>query len=147
MWEGRGSQRIDQRLQDRLSDSATDAATAGDSDVCSSVLVHLQITLHPESNSMPSSFCHRTSPSITDYFQSTFTVVLYRKFAIKLGLSLNIPRHLRRVATLPCEMLMSENHLVLFFYVKLQLLSDIGLLQDSAEIFSKTATTHKTLVF
>ena len=40
-------------------------------------------------------------------FQNSFTVTFSRKFAIKR--SLNIPPHLKRVATLPCEIFMSEN--------------------------------------
>jgi len=40
-------------------------------------------------------------------FKNSFTVALSRKFAIKR--SLQIPTHLNGVATLPCEILMSEN--------------------------------------
>jgi len=39
--------------------------------------------------------------SNTDRYWNSFTVTICRKFAIKL--SLNIPPHLKRVATLPCE--------------------------------------------
>jgi len=46
---------------------------------------------------------------LTD-FRNSFTVTISRKFAIKR--SLNIPPHLTRVATLPCEKLMSENYLI-----------------------------------
>jgi len=47
--------------------------------------------------------------SNTDRFSKFFQSVLSRKFVIKL--SLNIPPHLKRVATLPREILMSENWL------------------------------------
>ena len=40
-------------------------------------------------------------------FQNSFTATLSRKFAIKP--SLQIPPHLNGVATLPCEILMSDN--------------------------------------
>jgi len=43
---------------------------------------------------------------LTDFLNS-FTITIYRKFAIKV--SLNISPHLERVTTLPCEILMSEN--------------------------------------
>ena len=44
---------------------------------------------------------------IRNIFKNSFTVILSRKFAIKR--SLQIPPHLNGVATLPCEILMSEN--------------------------------------
>jgi len=40
-------------------------------------------------------------------FKTFFTVTIPRKFAIKL--LLKIPSYLKRVATLPCEILTSEN--------------------------------------
>ena len=40
-----------------------------------------------------------------------FTVIISRKFAMQR--SLNIPPQLKRVATLPCEMFMSENSLLI----------------------------------
>jgi len=39
-------------------------------------------------------------------FKNSFTVIISRKFVMQQ--SLNIPPHLKRVATLPCEMFMSE---------------------------------------
>jgi len=44
---------------------------------------------------------------ITADFQNSFTFGISLKFAVKL--SLNIPPHLKRVTTLPCEILMSDN--------------------------------------
>ena len=44
-------------------------------------------------------------------FRNFFTITIYWKFAIKQ--SLNIPQPLKRIATLPCEKLMSENYRVL----------------------------------
>ena len=41
-------------------------------------------------------------------FQNSFTVTFSRKFGIKP--SLNIPPHLKHIATLPCEILMSEKY-------------------------------------
>jgi len=38
---------------------------------------------------------------------NSFTIAFFSKFAIKR--SLNIPPHLKRVATLPCKILKSEN--------------------------------------
>jgi len=43
---------------------------------------------------------------LTD-FQNSFTVRFRDKFAVKRWLK--IPPHLKRIATLPCEILMSEN--------------------------------------
>ena len=40
-------------------------------------------------------------------FKNSFTVIISRKFAVQQ--SLTIPPHLKLVATLPCEMFMSEN--------------------------------------
>jgi len=61
-------------------------------------------------------------------FKNSFIVMISRKFAMQQ--SLNIPPHLKRVATLPCEMFMSENSLLIseihlriylhFSYVKKQ---------------------------
>jgi len=42
-----------------------------------------------------------------EHFQNSFTVTLSRKLAIKI--SLQIPPHFNSVATLPCEILMSDN--------------------------------------
>jgi len=39
-------------------------------------------------------------------FNNSSTAMISRKFAMQC--SLNIPPHLKRVATLPCEMFMSE---------------------------------------
>jgi len=47
------------------------------------------------------------STNYEHFFKNSFTVTLSRKFAIKR--SLQIPPHLNGVATLPCEILMSEN--------------------------------------
>jgi len=44
-------------------------------------------------------------------FKNSFTVIISGKFAMQH--SLNIPPHLKRVATLPCEMFMSENSLLI----------------------------------
>jgi len=44
---------------------------------------------------------------IRNIFKNSFTVTLIRKFAIKR--SLQIPSHLNGIATLPCEILVSEN--------------------------------------
>ena len=44
-------------------------------------------------------------------FKNSFTVTISRKFAMQH--SLNIPPHSKRVATLPCEMFMSENSLLI----------------------------------
>jgi len=44
-------------------------------------------------------------------FENSFTVIISRKFAMQH--SLNTPPHLKRVATLPCEMFMSENSLLI----------------------------------
>jgi len=62
-------------------------------------------------------------------FKNSFTVIISRKFAMQH--SLNTPPLLKYVATLPCEMIMSENslliseiHLVIslhFSFVKKQL--------------------------
>jgi len=46
---------------------------------------------------------------VGSFFKNSFTVTLSRKFAIKLKGSLQIPPHLNGVATLPCEIVMSEN--------------------------------------
>jgi len=47
-----------------------------------------------------------TAPNV-DRFPDYFTGRLISKFAVKS--SLTIPPHLKRVATLPCETLISEN--------------------------------------
>jgi len=47
------------------------------------------------------------STKVGSFFENSLTVKLSRKFAIKR--SLQIPPHLHGVATLPCEILMSEN--------------------------------------
>jgi len=44
-------------------------------------------------------------------FKNPFTVIISRKFAMQHSLS--IPPYLKRVATLPCEMFMSENSLLI----------------------------------
>jgi len=44
-------------------------------------------------------------------FKNSFTVTISRKFAMQH--SLNTPPHLKRVATLPCEMFVSENSLLI----------------------------------
>jgi len=44
-------------------------------------------------------------------FTNSFTVIISRKFAMQH--SLNIPPHLKRIATQPCEMFMSENSLLI----------------------------------
>jgi len=49
---------------------------------------------------------HKTSSNMAD-FKKYFTVTISRKFAMQR--SLTIPPHLKRVATLPCEMFVSEN--------------------------------------
>jgi len=59
----------------------------------------------PEKNGPPKHI-KITSSNASD-FRNSFTVTISWKFAIKQ--SLNIPPHLKRVATLPCEILMSEN--------------------------------------
>ena len=43
--------------------------------------------------------------------KNSFTIIISRKFEMQR--SLNIPPHLKRVATLPCEMFMSENSLLI----------------------------------
>ena len=44
-------------------------------------------------------------------FKNSFTAIISRKFAMQH--SLNIPPYLKRVATLPCEIVMSENNLLI----------------------------------
>jgi len=44
-------------------------------------------------------------------FKNSFTVTISRKFAMQH--SLNMPPHLKHVATLPCEMFMAENSLLM----------------------------------
>jgi len=56
--------------------------------------------------SKPIGSLHITSSILAD-FQNSFTVTFSRNFAIKK--SLNIPPHLKRVATLPCEIFVSQN--------------------------------------
>ena len=54
------------------------------------------------------------STKVGSFFLNSFTVTLSRKFAIRR--SLQIPSHLNGVATLPSEILMSENiHVVALF--------------------------------
>ena len=66
-------------------------------------------------------------------FKNSFTVIISRKFAMQH--LLNIPPHLKRVATLPCEMFMSENSL---------LISEIHLIISFHFSFVKK-TTHRDL--
>jgi len=54
---------------------------------------------------------HITSSNIGWCKKKSFTVIISRKFAMQH--SINIPPHLKRVAILPCEMLMSENSLLI----------------------------------
>jgi len=65
-------------------------------------------------------------------FKNSFTVIISRKFAMQH--LLNIPPHLKRVATLPCEMFMSVNSL---------LISEIHLIISLH--FSVVKTMHRDL--
>ena len=61
--------------------------------------------------SEPQNALHITSLNIGRFKKKSFTVIISRKFAMQL--SLNIPPHPKCVATLPCEMFMSENSLLI----------------------------------
>jgi len=66
--------------------------------------------LHCESKKVRRRFFVTTlSYQILTDLQNSFTVTLFKKFAVKW--SSNIPPPLKRAATLPCKMLMSENWL------------------------------------
>jgi len=64
-------------------------------------------------------------------FKKSFTVIISGKFAMQQ--SLNIPPHLKHVATLPCEIFMSENRL---------LISEIHLIISLHFSFVKKAKTN-----
>jgi len=66
-------------------------------------------------------------------FENSFTVIISSKFAMQH--SLNTPPHLKRVATLPCEMFMSENSL---------LISEIYLIISLHFSFVKKQCTEKS---
>ena len=63
--------------------------------------------IHRESKKQAAKLLSRTSLNINRFSKFFQTVILARKFAIKR--SLQILPHLNGVATLPCEILMSEN--------------------------------------
>ena len=64
-------------------------------------------TIHRESKKRETPYSSSYLQQIFTDFKNSFTATICRKFAIKLPLK--IPPHLKRVATLPCEILMSEN--------------------------------------
>jgi len=64
------------------------------------------LVVHHESKNKTPNFCPYLHQILND-FQHSFTITFSRKFAIKR--SLQIPPHLKGVATLPCEILVSKN--------------------------------------
>ena len=67
----------------------------------------MQLYIHRESKKRETPYSSSYLRQIFTDFKNSFTATICRKFAIKLPLK--IPPHLKRVATLPCEILMSEN--------------------------------------